>query len=290
MLNSNSTISWLIARSGLNVASRLPAARRGPRRALVPAAPARAAAAHSRDRLRTRRRRGRSTPECKKPPAATVKRVTSTWVAPAKVVVAYQVKDKEVAGYIGVTLGTDGFPKGVPHKSEEISAPDYALYKGKLFTASGQAIRYSGESIPNVTSINDLNVSFAEAGGIAFDCVKAESEKAFALRPVAVFFAGSKGGGVRLLRRHWCYPASGRRPRGQGADRDCSIAAARRSARVVPERLRSAVRGRARRRPGGQARRRGRATRLGQAAQAVPRPARPQARVYDAGLAAQPVF
>jgi hypothetical protein len=113
-------------------------------------------------------------PECKKPPAATVKRITSTWVAPAKVVVAYQVKDKEVPGYIGVTLGTDGFPKGVPHKSEEISAPDYALYKGKLYTASGQAIRYSGESIPNVTSINDLNVSFAEAGGIAFDCVKAE--------------------------------------------------------------------------------------------------------------------
>jgi hypothetical protein len=27
-------------------------------------------------------------PECKKPPAATVKRITSTWVAPAKVVVA----------------------------------------------------------------------------------------------------------------------------------------------------------------------------------------------------------
>jgi hypothetical protein len=92
------------------------------------------------------------------------------------VVVAYQVKDAELPGYIAVVVGTDGFPKGVPHKSEEIPAPDYALYKGKLYTASGQAIKYSGESIPNVTSItiNGLTVSYAESGDLAFDCVKAE--------------------------------------------------------------------------------------------------------------------
>jgi hypothetical protein len=113
-------------------------------------------------------------PECKKPRAATVKRITSTFVAPVEVVVAYQVKDTEVPGYIGVVVGTDGFPKGVPHKSEEIPAPDYALYKGRLYTASGQAIRYSGESIPNVASISDITVSFADAGDRAFDCVKAE--------------------------------------------------------------------------------------------------------------------
>jgi hypothetical protein len=113
-------------------------------------------------------------PECKKPSAATVKRITRTFVAPVKVVVAYQVKDTEVPGYIGVVVGTDGFPEGVPHKSEEIPAPDYALYKGKLYTASGQAIRYSGESIPDVTSINDITVSFADAGTLAFECVEAE--------------------------------------------------------------------------------------------------------------------
>jgi hypothetical protein len=112
-------------------------------------------------------------PECKKPTAATIKRITSTWVAPAKVIVAYQVKDHETPGHVAVTVGTDGFPKGVPHKSEEIPAPDYALYKGKLYTASGQAIRYSGESIPNVTSAN-VNLVYTDAGDLAFDCVKAE--------------------------------------------------------------------------------------------------------------------
>jgi hypothetical protein len=112
--------------------------------------------------------------ECEKPPAATVKRITSTFVAPVKVVVAYQVKDTETPGFIGVVVGTDGFPESVPHKSEETPAPEYALHKRTLYTASGQAIRYSGESIPNVTSINNLTVTYTDAGNLAFDCVEAE--------------------------------------------------------------------------------------------------------------------
>lgn len=113
--------------------------------------------------------------ECKKPSAATLDRITSTFVAPAKVVAAYQVKDTETAGLVSVVVGTDGFPKGVSHKPDETPAPSYALYKGKLYTSSGQAVRYSGDTLPNVTDNPDLlTAAYAPSNDLAFDCVKAD--------------------------------------------------------------------------------------------------------------------
>jgi hypothetical protein len=113
--------------------------------------------------------------ECKKPPTATVDKITATFVAPVEVATAYQVKDTETPGYVAVVVGTDGLPEGVPHKDEEIPAPGYALYKGKLYTADGQAIRYSGDSLPNVNDNPDLiGAAYNPSNGLAFECVKAE--------------------------------------------------------------------------------------------------------------------
>jgi hypothetical protein len=111
--------------------------------------------------------------ECKKSPASTVERITSTFVAPVKVVTAYQVRSKDTPEYLSVTVGTDGFPEGVAHKDQETPAPDYAIYRGKLYTASGQAMRYSGESIPNITDVDPL-LTYMDATDLSFDCVKAE--------------------------------------------------------------------------------------------------------------------
>lgn len=113
--------------------------------------------------------------ECKKPSAATLDKITSTFVAPATVVAAYQVKDTETPGLVSVVVGTDGFPEGVSHKDAETPAPSYATYKGKLYTASGQAMRYSGDSLPNVTDNPDLiGAAYAPSDDLAFECVKAE--------------------------------------------------------------------------------------------------------------------
>lgn len=113
--------------------------------------------------------------ECTKPPAAKLNKITSTFVAPVKVVTAYQVKDAETPGYVAVVVGTDGFPEGVPHKDAETPAPSYGLYKGKLYTSSGQAMKYSGDSLPNVSDNPDLTgAAYYPSSDLAFECVKAE--------------------------------------------------------------------------------------------------------------------
>lgn len=113
--------------------------------------------------------------DCKPVPAADLKQITDKFVAPAKVVSAYQVVSTEVKGYVAITVGTDGFPKGVFHKTGEIPAPSFAMYQGKLYTASGQAIRFTnGSNVPNISDLpNGYELVYLEATTHSFDCVKA---------------------------------------------------------------------------------------------------------------------
>ena len=94
---------------------------------------------------------------CKSVNQATLKQIRGTFVAPVGVIRAYQVTSEETRGLTFITLATQGFPKGVFAKTGELAAPTYATHKRRLYTASGQAIRFSeGSKTPNITDNDDL--------------------------------------------------------------------------------------------------------------------------------------
>lgn len=115
---------------------------------------------------------------CKPVPPELLKRITDAFVAPVDAVVAYQARSTDSPGYTAITVGTDGFPDGVPRRDTEIPAPDFGLWKGELYTASGQAIRYTGGNLPETADIPPEPGSWGLVGVYdsaaekAFDCVK----------------------------------------------------------------------------------------------------------------------
>ena len=114
-----------------------------------------------------------SNPDCNPVATTTLDLITQTFVAPAQVIASYQVASTETPGWIFVTVGTEGFPSGVSHKPGEIPAPSYATFDGILYTASGQAVRYSpSPSIPNVSGTDDPGRAYDPANNASFQCVK----------------------------------------------------------------------------------------------------------------------
>ncbi len=114
-----------------------------------------------------------SNPECDPVATTTLDLITQTFVAPVQVVASYQVASTETLGWTFVTVGTDGFPSGVSHKTGEVPAPSYATFEGTLYTVSGQAIRYSPSPfIPNVTETDDAGRAYDPANAAYFQCVK----------------------------------------------------------------------------------------------------------------------
>lgn len=116
---------------------------------------------------------------CQPVSADVLANITSTFVAEIPVVVAYQVSsyDPQNRGWIFVTVATGGFPAGVHHVDREFPSPTYAVHAGRLYSADGQAIRYSeGSATPNLSEVprspNPLSLGYDEANAASFDCVK----------------------------------------------------------------------------------------------------------------------
>ncbi|MFE9235248.1 hypothetical protein [Cellulosimicrobium funkei] len=112
-----------------------------------------------------------SDPACTQTSDEQVDQITATFIAPVDVLAAYSVTSREHDDLVFVTVGTDGFPDEVSHKSGEFAGPTYAYSAGELLAASGQASRYSPD-LPSLSDIGDLSAVSDDAGSASFECVR----------------------------------------------------------------------------------------------------------------------
>ncbi|SDF97176.1 hypothetical protein SAMN04487781_3129 [Cellulosimicrobium cellulans] len=110
-------------------------------------------------------------PACEKTSGEQVDQITTTFVAPVDVLASYSVTSTEHDDLVFVTVGTDGFPDEVSHKSGEFAGPTYAFSAGELLAASGQASRYSPD-LPSLSDSGDLSAAYDDAASASFDCVR----------------------------------------------------------------------------------------------------------------------
>ncbi|QJW38692.1 hypothetical protein [Cellulosimicrobium protaetiae] len=112
-----------------------------------------------------------SDPACTQASGEQVDQITATFIAPVDVVAAYSVTSTEHDDLVFVTVGTDGFPDEVSHKSGEFAGPTYAYSAGELLAASGQASRYSPD-LPSLSDSGDRSVVYDDAASDSFNCVR----------------------------------------------------------------------------------------------------------------------
>lgn len=112
-----------------------------------------------------------SDPACEQTSDEQVDQITATFVAPVDVLAAYSVASTEHDDLTFVTVGTDGFPDEVSHKSGEFAGPTYAYAAGELLAASGQASRYSPD-LPSLSDSADLSAVYDDAASASFNCVR----------------------------------------------------------------------------------------------------------------------
>lgn len=115
--------------------------------------------------------RSPSDPACEQTSDEQVDQITTTFVAPVDVLAAYSVISTEHDDLVFVTVGTDGFPEEISHKSGEFAGPTYAYSDGELLAASGQASRYSPD-LPSLSDSGDLSAAYDDAASASFDCVR----------------------------------------------------------------------------------------------------------------------